>query len=153
MKPTILNIYIYIFFFSMWKKKKFKKSASTELTKTWMSVPTWPDWAVSVNPYSYTCLLLWIVLQPWFTGTTARLSPPLWCSLFGRCKSTGDSNNWDETSHFFCSHFRCDTIKAMASMGKWIDATYIALLRCWYICDDFKSLKAEHLILRGFLSL
>lgn len=88
--------------------------------------------------------------SPGVTGTTLRLNPPLRCPLFGRWKSTEDSNKCDEASHFLWSHFLGDSIKAMASMGKWINATYTRLLRCWYICNDSKYLKAEHLILRFF---
>lgn len=44
--------------------------------------------------------------------------------------------------------FLGDTIKAMASMGKWLNATYMRLVRCEYICHDFKYLTVEHLILR-----
>lgn len=88
--------------------------------------------------------------SPGVTGTILRLNPPLRCPLFGRWKSTEDSNKCDEASHFLWSHFLGDSIKTMASMGKWINATYTRLLRCWYICDDSKYLKAEHLILRFF---
>ena len=49
------------------------------------------------------------------------------------------------------TRFLADTIKAMTSTGKWLNATYMRLLRCGYICHEFKNLKAKHLILNFFL--
>lgn len=147
MKPRTVKIYIYIY---MWKKKS-KTSTPAELTKT--SVPTQPDWTVTVNPYSYSCLLLWIVLQPWHHRDHCQAQLSSQMSFVWKVQIYWGLNKCGEESHFLYSHFLGDTIKAMASMGKWINATYTRLLRCWYIWDDFKYLKAEHLNLKFFFNL
>lgn len=139
---------IYIFFFSFFRCESQPLLSLQKHECQWclLSLTEQLQW---IHTTTHACFC-GVYCSP---GITVRLNPPLRCPLFGRCKSPGDSDKCDEAFHFLCSHFLGDTIKAVASMGKWINATYTRLLRCWYICNDFKYLKVENLILRVFFYL